>query len=66
MIHANRVWINDHIIDLEEIFLEYDIINIFNETIPHKFLENAANYAPASLPFTKYYYAQPINLIYHG
>ena len=66
MVHTTRYWIYVHQTDANYILLQKDIWNTFNEVLPHEFLKDAQEYAPASARFAAFCYGTPSHLIYNG
>ena len=51
MVHTIHYWIYAYQTDANYILLQKDIRNTFNEVLPHEFLKDAQEYAPASARF---------------
>jgi hypothetical protein len=66
MLRAARHWIHENGQQNICVLLQKDIRNSFNEILPHEFLKDAQQYAPASARFAICYYGNPINLVYQG
>ena len=66
MVHATRHWIYAHQTDATYVLLQKDIRNAFNEVLPHEFLKDAQEYAPASARFAAFCYGTLSHLIYNG
>ena len=66
MVHATRHWIYAHQTDATYVLLQKDIRNAFNEVLPHEFLKDAQEYAPASARFAAFCYGTLSYLIYNG
>lgn len=66
MMHTTRHWIHENGRQNICVRLQKDIRNSFNEILPHEFLKDAQQYAPASARFAICYYGNSINIIYHG
>ena len=66
MVHATRHWIYAHQTDANCVLLQKDIRNAFNEVLPHEFLKDAQEYAPALARFAAFSYGTPSHLIYNG
>ena len=66
MVHAARHWIHQNRQRDNCVLLQKDIRNAFNELLPHEFLKDAQQHAPASARFAAYCYGRPSNLVYQG
>ena len=66
MVHAARHWIHQNRQRNNYVLLQKDIRNAFNELLPHEFLQDAQQHAPASARFAAYCYGSPTNLVYQG
>ena len=66
MVHATRHWLKHRRANNQWVLLQKDIRNAFNELLPHEFLRDAQQHAPASARFAAYCYGRPTNLVYQG
>ena len=66
MVHAIRYWLKHRRANNQFVLLQKDIRNAFNELLPHEFLRDAQQHAPASACFANYCYGRLTNLVYEG
>ena len=56
MVYATRHWLKHRRANNQWVLLQKDIRNAFNELLPHEFLRDAQQHAPASARFAAYCY----------